>query len=190
MNRFYTCLAVSIIIHAAVLIPLHLMAKYSEFDPPQVIKVSLVGSPGASESTETQTETRPEFDISYEKENPLQEKPEKADYHEEKPDKINELPVDDPSNKANLSYYGKVKGKIFINYKYPQEAAEAGIHGYVLITFIVDSSGRVSSLRVKKSSGYKILDSVSTKAVLDSSPFPPRENSIKIEVGFLYVLDN
>jgi len=190
MNRFYTCLVISIIIHIAVLVPLQLMAKYGVFKPPQVIKVSLVGPPGASQPAETQTETRPDFDISYEKENPLLEEPETADYSDEQPDKINELPVDDPGNIANLSYYGKVKGKILINYKYPQEAAEAGIHGYVQVTFIIDSSGNVSSLKVTKSSGYKILDSVSSKAVLDASPFQPREDNIKMEIGFLYILDN
>jgi TonB family protein len=190
MNRFYACLAVSIIIHMAVLVPFNLMEKYGDHAHPGVIKVSLVGSPAVKGQSESEKASRPDFDITTREEEPASKEPVKADYNEEQSDRINEAPVDDPSNKANLSYYAKVKGKIFINYKYPQEAAEAGIHGYVLITFIIDSSGRVSSLRVKKSSGYKILDTVSSKAILDSSPFPPRENSIKIEVGFHYVLDN
>jgi TonB family protein len=190
MNRFYTCLVISIIIHIAVLVPLQLMARYGIITPHQVIKVSLVGSPTVKGPDKIENTTQPDFDISYEKENPLLEKPEKANYSDDQPDKINEVLVDDPSNIANLSYYGKVKGKILINYKYPQEAADAGIHGYVQVTFIIDSSGKVSSLKVTKSSGYKILDSVSTKAVLDASPFPPRENSIKMEIGFLYILDN
>ncbi len=190
MNRFYTCLAVSIIIHVAILVPLQLMAKYGVLKSPQVIKVSLVGSHTGKGPAEPETTTQPDFDISYQKDEPILKEPEETDYPDDQPDKINELPVDDPGNIANLSYFGKVKGKIFINYKYPQEAADAGIHGYVLITFIVDNSGRVSSLKVKKSSGYKILDIVSSKAVLDASPFEPRENSIKIEVGFHYVLDN
>lgn len=190
MNRFYTYLVISIIIHIAVLVPLQLMAKYGVFKRPQVIRVSLVDTPVPSQPAEPQTATRPDFDISYGKEAPLLKEPETHDNPEEQPDKINEMPVDDPGNIANLSYYGKVKGKILINYRYPQEAADAGIHGYVQVTFIIDSSGNVSSLKVTKSSGYKILDLVSTKAVLDASPFQPRENSIKMEIGFLYILDN
>jgi TonB family protein len=190
MNRFYACLAVSILIHVAVLVPFNLMEKYGVLAPPGVIEVSLVGSPAVKGPPEPENTSRPDFDVTAQEEKLLSKEPEKTDYKEEESDKINEVPVNDPSNKANLSYYGKVKGKIFINYKYPQEAADAGIHGYVLITFIVDNSGRVSSLKVKKSSGYRILDAVSSKAVLDASPFEPRENSIKIEVGFFYVLDN
>ncbi|HEY9162933.1 MAG TPA: energy transducer TonB [Desulfomonilia bacterium] len=190
MNRFYACLAVSIIIHMAVLVPFYLMERFGIIAPPGIIKVSLVGSPAVKGQSESEKASRTDFNVTAQEEKPDSKETEKSDYNEEQSDRINEAPVDDPSNKANLSYYGKVKGKIFINYKYPQEAADEGIHGYVKITFIIDSSGRVTSLRVKKSSGYKILDAVSSKAVLDASPFPPRENSIKIEVGFLYVLDN
>jgi TonB family protein len=190
MNRFYTCLAVSIIIHAAVLVPLQLLAKYGLFTPPQVIKVSLVGSQTGKDPAGPGNESRPDSGTSPEKAPSFLKKPEAADYSDEQTDRINEVPVDDPGNKANLSYYGKVKGKILINYKYPQEAADAGIHGYVQVTFIIDSSGMVNSLKVTKSSGYKVLDSVSSNAVLNSSPFPPREDSIRMEIGFLYILDN
>jgi TonB family protein len=189
MKRFYACLTLSILLHIAVLIPFELMANHGLYKIPQVIKVALVDSPADIKPPKTEKITQPDFDISYQKNNEVEKKPDNSEYPDEKTDRVNGVPVE-LSNKADFSYYGKVKGKILVNYSYPQKAIDEGVHGYVQVTFIIDSYGNVSSLKVTKSSGYKILDHVSSKAVLDASPFEPREDSIKLEVGFLYVLDN
>jgi TonB family protein len=189
MKKFYVCLSLSIILHIAVLIPLQLMANYGLDTIPQVIKVALVDSPAVLKPAKSERTKQPDFDISYQKDKAEKKQQDNPEHPYDKTDKIDGVPVE-LSNKADLSYYGMVKGKILINYSYPQEAIDQGVQGYVQVTFIIDSSGKVSTLKVTKSSGYKILDRVSSKAVYDASPFKPREDDIKLEVGFHYVLDN
>lgn len=198
MNRFYTCLVVSLMLHAAVIIPYQILEKHWLNNIPQVIRVALVDSPVAAQPLAAENTAKYDFDINYSedstqgKEDDLPEKtrdPDISDKRDEQTDRINGIPVDS-INKADFGYYGKVKGKILINYNYPRKATNAGIQGYVQVTFTIDKSGNVSSIKVTKSSGYRILDVVSSRAVLDASPFEPRDNDINMEVGFHYILDN
>jgi TonB family protein len=187
MNRFYTCLAVSIILHIAVLVPLQILARHSSMAVASVIKVALVDRPINKREAVL-------------KENPPEEKPDpfrNLDILKSTPDKDDDSSEEGMSftadAKVDPSYMGRLKSKIFSRWIYPQKAINANMQGTAIISFSVESSGRVSALRVVKSSNIKILDAAAINAVRDASPFPPpgsnEASEISITGKFCYVID-
>lgn len=51
------------------------------------------------------------------------------------------------------------------NIQYPEEAKEAQIEGRVFCTFIIDKSGKVTEVKVAKSSGTQCLDDEAVRVV-------------------------
>lgn len=54
---------------------------------------------------------------------------------------------------------------------YPANAAMLGQHGNVALSFILQSSGVISTITIKKSSGFSLLDNAAVAAVQAISPF-------------------
>lgn len=54
---------------------------------------------------------------------------------------------------------------------YPANAAMLGQHGKVALSFMLQSSGVISAITVKKSSGFPLLDNAAVAAVQAISPF-------------------
>lgn len=48
--------------------------------------------------------------------------------------------------------------------KYPEEARKKGLVGTAFVEILVDESGKITSSKIKKSSGYKLLDDASIEA--------------------------
>jgi protein TonB len=64
-----------------------------------------------------------------------------------------------------LSWYDSIRRKIELVWVYPLEAAEAGIQGEVTIDFVIERDGSVSSVRLVRSSGYRVLDDEAVRAI-------------------------
>lgn len=62
---------------------------------------------------------------------------------------------------------------------YPQQARDAGIQGKCLVTFVVDSSGKVKDARIEKSSGDAALDKESVRVVESMPRWTPGKQSGK-----------
>jgi protein TonB len=92
------------------------------------------------------------------------------------------------------TWYDSVRRKIELVWVYPLEAAQAGIQGEVTIDFVIERNGSVSSVRLVKSSGYKILDDEAIRAIqvvgrARFNPIPKSYNipSLSIRGRFMYI---
>ena len=65
---------------------------------------------------------------------------------------------------------------------YPVLARRRGYEGLVLLEVLVTREGRVAELRVKKSSGYKVLDRAAVKAVKNWLFEPGVKNGTTIDM--------
>ena len=92
------------------------------------------------------------------------------------------------------SYLDLLKARIFLVWKYPDEAIQKGQEGKVSISFELNSNGELVDIGILKSSGSSSLDTASTAAVKQASPFGPlpkdiSDKPLKITGQFCYVLD-
>ncbi|MDO5046723.1 energy transducer TonB [Campylobacter sp.] len=53
---------------------------------------------------------------------------------------------------------------------YPNEALELGISGKVVVQFTLTSHGQIKDIKIKNSSGHKILDDAAIKTIKEISP--------------------
>ncbi len=96
--------------------------------------------------------------------------------------------------KVGTSYLDLLKARIFLVWKYPDEAIQKGQEGKVSISFELNSNGELVDIGILKSSGSSSLDTASTAAVKQASPFGPlpkdiSDKPLKITGQFCYVLD-
>jgi protein TonB len=59
------------------------------------------------------------------------------------------------------------------NLNYPDAARRRGLHGDVMLTVVIDTSGQVRGVTVNSSSGYPVLDNAAIRIVHLAAPFPP-----------------
>lgn len=110
------------------------------------------------------------------------------------PDEPEEGVSFEADRKVSTSYLQRLKTKIFLAWKYPEEAIEKGQQGIVRIMFVLDRNGELTAIRVLEGSGSRRLDAASIAAVKDANPFGPlpgdiRDKPLKITGKFCYVLD-
>ncbi|MCD6201712.1 MAG: M56 family metallopeptidase [Bacteroidales bacterium] len=79
--------------------------------------------------------------------------------------------------------------------KYPEEAAEKGLSGRVLISFIVETDGKVDQVTVKHSSGTPSLDAEAVRVISSSPPWEPgmqRGHKVRVvqTTPIVFVLDH
>ncbi len=91
------------------------------------------------------------------------------------------------------SYLQGLKNRIEYIWKYPEEARREGIEGQLLMKFTIEKSGKVTDVKVLRSSGYPMLDDAAKKALYDASPVNPlpdswKKNSFTITGNFIYRL--
>jgi TonB family protein len=191
MNRFFACLAVSIILHIAVLVPLQILAKHASTSAASIIKVTLVDS-HMNKPRETLNK-KPSSEKPEEKPDPVHQPDISKSPPEKDVDTSEETMSFTSDTKVDPSYMGRLKARIFSRWVYPKKAIDSNMQGTAVINFRVESSGRVSALRVVKSSNIKMLDAAALNAVRDASPFPPPGNSKESEISitgrFCYVID-
>ncbi len=93
-----------------------------------------------------------------------------------------------------LSWYDSVRRKIELVWVYPLEAAQAGMQGEVTIDFVIERNGSVSSVRIVRGSGFKVLDDEAVRAIqvvgrARFNPIPKSYNvpNLPIRGRFMYV---
>lgn len=73
------------------------------------------------------------------------------------------------------------------NLNYPDEAKRKKIYGNILMTVVLKPDGKVSSIKIRKSSGHKILDDAAVRIVRLASPFAPFPANIRQETDELVI---
>jgi TonB family protein len=75
---------------------------------------------------------------------------------------------------AQIAGYAKVvQAKILRYVYYPRQAQDAGWEGKVKISLNIVANGDLKDIKVKQSSGYKVLDNAAEEAARHQSPYPP-----------------
>lgn len=73
------------------------------------------------------------------------------------------------------------------NLNYPNEAKKKKIYGNILMTVVLKPDGKVSSIKIRKSSGHKLLDDAAIRIVNLASPFAPFPKNIRQETDELVI---
>jgi protein TonB len=93
-----------------------------------------------------------------------------------------------------LSYFAHLKDKIEQVWSYPAEARAHKLQGQLLLLFVLQRSGRVKSIELLRSSGFKVFDKEAWDAVINAGPFDPfpphiPQDELRIRARFSYVLE-
>ncbi|TRZ95603.1 TonB family protein [bacterium] len=91
------------------------------------------------------------------------------------------VPISDASADPRGNYINVVQKKILENLVYPDSAKNAGFQGTVKLSLKISYSGKPLDIKVKESSGYKILDDEAVSAAKKIASFPPFPAAIKEE---------
>ncbi len=99
----------------------------------------------------------------------------------------------DTTKSKYISYFKHIRDKIYLVWRYPPEAAAAGISGVVRILFVINRDGSLKEVRVLESSGHPILDKAAVRAIIAAAPFGPfpkdwTEKELRIRARFIYTL--
>lgn len=91
---------------------------------------------------------------------------------------------------TNVNYNDVVQSKIYENWQTPSKnlAKKEGLT--VSIGFIISRDGKVTALKIIKSSGNEVLDNSALQAIRDAEPLPPLPDDYKgesLEAGILFV---
>lgn len=74
------------------------------------------------------------------------------------------------------------------NLNYPDEARRKKLSGKLLLDVALNADGSVKSIRLVRSSGYKVLDDAAIRIVKLASPFPPLPAEIRAETNVLHII--
>ncbi len=94
-----------------------------------------------------------------------------------------------------IGYFTGLRKAIELVWTYPSEAAHRGLHGQVLVKFVIAANGSVPKVQVLQSSGYAVLDQAIVDAIRVASPFAPlpkgfQKDHLVVKGAFSYVLGN
>ncbi|CAL8978479.1 hypothetical protein RHODGE_RHODGE_00664 [Rhodoplanes serenus] len=88
----------------------------------------------------------------------------------------------------HTNYRGLVAAHLARHKQFPSDARAAGLQGSTTVTFTIDGGGRVTAVRLGRTSGVASLDQESVAMVRRASPFPAppdgRAMSFTVPVGF------
>lgn len=90
-------------------------------------------------------------------------------------------------------YLERLKEKIERVWQYPPQAAMRGIYGDLYIRFTIDKKGKLISMELLRTSGYRMLDDAAMQALKDAQPFWPlpdewQKDSLTVTGHFIYTL--
>jgi len=90
-------------------------------------------------------------------------------------------------------YLERLKEKIERVWQYPPQAAMRGIYGDLYIKFTIDKKGKLISIELLRTSGYRMLDDAAMQALRDAQPFWPlpdewQKDSLTVTGHFIYTL--
>jgi protein TonB len=92
------------------------------------------------------------------------------------------------------NYNQRLKERIESAWHYPEEAAQKGIYGDLVIKFTIRKNGQLGAAEIVRGSGYPILDKAALEALNEASPYWPLPeewgmDAYTIEGNFVYTLD-
>lgn len=87
--------------------------------------------------------------------------------------------------KAN---YGYIQRYIRRHLEYPRQARMMHQTGVAQYSFIIEKSGKISNVRMVKSSGFPLLDKAGIKAINDASPLPAPPEPARINMPISFTL--
>jgi protein TonB len=82
-----------------------------------------------------------------------------------------------------------IKMLIEKNINYPARARRMGWTGKVVVSFIILENGRVSDMKIVKSSGYELLDDNVMETIRKVQPFPKPPVRAELKIPITYRLD-
>lgn len=90
-------------------------------------------------------------------------------------------------------YLERLKEKIERVWQYPPQAVQRGIYGDLYLRFTIDKKGKLVSVELLRTSGYRMLDDAAIKALKDAEPFWPlpddwQKDTLTITGHFIYTL--
>lgn len=90
-----------------------------------------------------------------------------------------------------VTYVGKIKQSIEMEWQYPEIALRYGLQGKLALEFIVAGNGQLQGLRLIRSSGSSLLDEEALRAIKAAAPFPPippwiKPNPLRISATMEY----
>lgn len=90
-------------------------------------------------------------------------------------------------------YLQRLKEKIERVWQYPPQAAKRGIFGDLYLKFTIDKKGKLISVELIRTSGYRMLDDAAIQALKDAQPFWPlpedwQRDNLTITGHFIYTL--
>jgi protein TonB len=91
---------------------------------------------------------------------------------------------------GDANYQGRVAAHLARHKKFPPEARRRGEHGSTGVQFTIDGHGRVTAVRIVRSSGFAALDRATEAMVWRASPFPapPDRQAQRFSVPVSYSL--
>jgi len=92
------------------------------------------------------------------------------------------------------AYLANVRLQIERHKEYPFWARRYGIEGKVIVAFSLKRNGQLERLKIKKSSGYSLLDKAAIKAIKRTAPFPAfpsglNKNMISLQIPIYFHLE-
>lgn len=87
------------------------------------------------------------------------------------------------------SNFGYIQRYIRRHLEYPRQARMMNQTGVTHYSFVVEKSGRVSSVRITKSSGFPLLDKAGAKAINAASPLPAPPEPAHISMPIVFTLN-
>lgn len=99
----------------------------------------------------------------------------------------------DTTESKYISYFKHIRDKLYLVWRYPPEAAAAGIQGTVKILFVIERDGKLKDVRILETSGFPVLDREAVRAIIAAAPFGPfppdwTEKELRIRARFIYHL--
>jgi protein TonB len=90
------------------------------------------------------------------------------------------------SNKYRAENFAYIKKIIEQNLSYPRRAQRMSWMGNCVVSFVVQVSGHVTDIRIRKSTGYDILDDNVIETIKKTEPFPrpPVKAELKIPITY------
>ncbi|RMD52199.1 MAG: energy transducer TonB, partial [Nitrospirae bacterium] len=91
-----------------------------------------------------------------------------------------------------VGYLERLRQRIETVWRYPIEAARAGIEGKLYIRFTILKDGRLGEVKLLRTSGFRVLDEAAIEALRDGQPYWPlpdawNKDSLTIEGHFIYM---
>ena len=81
---------------------------------------------------------------------------------------------------GDANYQGLVAARLARFKQFPPEARRRREHGSALVSFVIDGTGRVTSVRLMRGTGFAALDDEVQAMVRRASPFPPPPRGAEI----------